>query len=76
MSQPNTTGFQPCLDSASLSLKERSLLLLAQGLQGSQLQQLYHGQAKRWLQSLAERGYLQSSQPPPEIPEISLEAGD
>lgn len=49
--------------SRSLNLRQRSLLLLAEGTPLSQLQQMYHGEGAALVTQLLQAGYLESTQP-------------
>lgn len=49
--------------SRSLNLRQRSLLLLAEGTPLAQLQQMYHGEGAALVTQLLESGYLEATQP-------------
>lgn len=58
----------------TLSLRERSLLLLAQDMPLPQLQAMYHGEGAQLVQRLLRQGYLQAltSEPPHSLSSTNL----
>lgn len=58
--------------SRSLNLRQRSLLLLAEGTPLAQLQQMYHGEGAALVTQLLQSGYLESTQPALAAPQSAV----